>query len=145
MHRQAQPAREVLDLVAQVRTHAGQQHRELERLGHIVVGTRVETEDHVGIGVVAGQHDDRALEAALAQHLACFAAVHVRQPYVQENQVQMIALDGIDALGRSGSRNDFELVMKCQLVLQGLTKVLVVIDDENRLLVRHDRPLQKAG
>ena len=50
-----------LVVLAQRRADAGEQHREPEGLGDVVVGARLEAEDLVGIAVVAGQHDDRAL------------------------------------------------------------------------------------
>ena len=39
---------------------AGEQHAELERLGHIIVGAGFQPENGVGVGGLAGQHDDRA-------------------------------------------------------------------------------------
>src|SRR5258708_35806204 len=49
-------------------------------LGHVVVGTGFEPEDGVGIRIVPGQHDDRRLEAVLAQNAHCFAPVDVGKP-----------------------------------------------------------------
>jgi hypothetical protein len=54
-------------VLAQLRPDARKQHREAERLCHVVIGAQFETEDGVGIGVMGGQHDNRRLEAVLAQ------------------------------------------------------------------------------
>ena len=66
-------------VLAQLRADARQQHGETERLGDVVVGAGFQAEDGVGIGVVAGQHDDRRLEAVLAQDAHRFAPVDVGQ------------------------------------------------------------------
>ena len=49
-------------VLAQLRADARQQHGKLERLGDVVVGARIQAQDHVGIGSVARQHDDWAFE-----------------------------------------------------------------------------------
>jgi hypothetical protein len=87
--------------------------------------------NHVGVGDVAGEHDDGALEAVLAQELAGLPAVHVRKAYVEQNEVEMLLLDDIHAFRGGSRRRNLEFVVQCQLVLQRFAQLLVVIDDEN--------------
>ena len=44
---------------AELGAHPGQQFRQAEGLGDVVVGAGVEAADHVLLGIRAGQHDDR--------------------------------------------------------------------------------------
>src|SRR5262245_12530345 len=52
-------------VLAQLRADTCKQDRKPERLGDVIVRPGLEAEDGVGIGVVAGQHDDRALKPFL--------------------------------------------------------------------------------
>src|SRR6185437_593289 len=65
-------------VLAQLRADAREQHSETEWLGDVIVGARLETENGIAIGVMAGEHDDRRLEAVFAQDTHGFAAIHVR-------------------------------------------------------------------
>ena len=75
-------------MLAQVGAHARDQHGEAERLGDVVVGAGFEAHHLVGLAVVAGQHDDRVLEAAAAQRLDRVAPVHVGQADVHQHEVR---------------------------------------------------------
>jgi hypothetical protein len=94
---------------------------------------------------VAGEHDDRALEAALAQELAGLPAIHVRQADVEHDEVEVLALGELDPLRRSARSEDLEFVVQRQLVLQRFTKVLVVVDDENLACSAHETRLRLIG
>src|SRR5215469_1078300 len=48
----------------QMGTQSRQEDTEPERFCHIIVGSRIEAEDRVGIAVRAGQHNDRHLHAS---------------------------------------------------------------------------------
>ena len=65
-------------MLAELRPDSRQQHRKSKRFCHIVIGAGFEPENGVGIGIVAGEHDDWRLETALAQGAHDFAAVGVR-------------------------------------------------------------------
>ncbi len=125
-----------------VRAHLGadarQQHCKAERLGDIVVGAGVEAEDLVGIRDLAGQHDDGRGQAALAQQTAGFAAVHVRQVDVEQDQVGIDALAQAQAFGAVGRLNDLEFFVQLQLFGQGFAQFVVVIDYKEGFLLYHD-------
>ena len=71
-----------------MRAQPRQQHAQPKRLGHIIVGARIEAEDGVGIAVRPGQHDDRHLHPGAAQQSAQFPPVHVGQPDIEQNGVE---------------------------------------------------------
>ncbi len=56
-------------VLAQLRANACQQDGEPEGLGYIVIGAGLQTQNRIGIRVVAGQHDHRRFEPALASSL----------------------------------------------------------------------------
>ena len=99
-------------VLAQLRADAREQHGEAERLGDIVVGARFEPQDRVGIRVVTGQHDDRGLEAVLAQDAHGLAPVHVGQPHVHDDEVDMAVLGRLHALGAGLDRHRLELLVQ---------------------------------
>ncbi len=84
--------------MTQLRPDARQKHREAERLRHIIIGARFKPEDRVGIGVMAGQHDDRRFEAALAQQLHGLSAVHVRKADIHDKEINLGGLGGLHRL-----------------------------------------------
>jgi hypothetical protein len=53
-------------VLAQVDADARQQHSELEGLGDVIVGAGIESENLIGIGAVASEHEYGLLEAVLA-------------------------------------------------------------------------------
>ena len=128
-------------MLAQLRADARQQHREAERLGDVVVGAGFEPEDGVGIGVVAGQHDDRRLEAVLAQDAHRLAAVDVRQADVHDHEVDLAGLGGLHALGAGLDRDRLEFLVQRKLLDQRVAQLRVVVHDQNLAGIRHqERP-----
>ena len=124
-------------VLAQLRPDARQQHGEPERLGDIIVGAGFEPQDGVGIGVVAGQHDDRRLEAVLAQDAHRLPAVNVRQPDIHDHQVDLAGLRRLNALGAVLDRFRFELLVQRKLLDQRVAQFGVVIDDQDLASIRH--------
>ena len=118
-------------MLAQLSANARQQHGEPKRLADIVIGPGLEAEDRVGIGVVPGQHDDRSLEAVLAQHAHRLAPVHVGQADVHDDEIDMTRLGDLYALGGVFRRHGLELVMERELLDKRFAHVYVVVDDQN--------------
>jgi hypothetical protein len=77
--------------------HPGQQLFHAERLGHVVIGTRVQGHDLVGAVGPPGQHDDRRLGPA-AQPLDDLHAIQVRQAKVEDHQVGRVLGGGLQRL-----------------------------------------------
>ena len=99
-------------MLTELRPDSRQQHRKPERFGHVVVGAGFEAQDGVRIGIVTGEHDDRGLEAALAQGSHHLAAIGIRQPDIHQHQIGRIGLGGAGALGAGIDRGGLELVVQ---------------------------------
>ena len=127
-------------MLAQLGADARQQHGEAERLGDVVVGARFQTENGVGIGIVPSQHDDRGLEAVLAQDAHRFAAVDVGQPDIHDDEVDLTGFGGLHALAAAVDGERFELLMQGKLLDQRLAQFGVVVDDQYLAGIRHLRP-----
>ena len=89
------------------------------------------------IGIVAGQHDDRRLEAVLAQNAHRLATVDVRQPHIHDHQVDLPGFGGLNAFGAVFRGHRVELLVQRELLGQRVTQFGVVIDDQNFARVRH--------
>ena len=92
-------------VLAQLGADAREQHREAKRLGHVVVGAGLQAEDRIGVGVAAGEHDDRRLEAVLAQDAHRLAPIDLGQAHVHDHQVDLAGPGGLYALGAAVDRD----------------------------------------
>jgi hypothetical protein len=81
-------------VLAQGGADARQQHRELERLGDIVVRACIQPQNGIAVGGMTGQHDHRAGHVALAHQAAHFAAVHVGQADIFFRSARAVAREG---------------------------------------------------
>ncbi len=124
-------------MLAQLRPDPRQQHRKAERLGDVVIGAGFEAQNGVRIGVVPGQHDDRRLEAALAQGAHDFAAVGVGQPDIHQHEIGSIGLGGAGALGAGIDGGGLELVVQRQLLHQRVAQIGIVIHDQDLAGIGH--------
>ena len=131
-----------LRVLAQLRAQAGQQHRELERLGDVVVGAGVEPEDRVGVGLGGGQHDDRRLDPVAAHQAADLAAVDVGQADVEQDRVEVVALGQLQRPAAVFGLDGEELLVQTELLRQRLAQRGIVIDQKDFLARRsgHQAP-----
>ena len=88
-------------------------------------------------GIVTGEHDDRRLEAVLAQDAHGFAAVDVGQADVHDHEVDLSRLGGLHALAAALHGDGFELLVQRQLLGQRVAQLGIVVDDQNFTRVRH--------
>ncbi len=86
---------------AQVRLDAGQQHREVDRLDHVVVGAVAERHHHVLGLVLGGRHDHRQLEVrvAAADRLEHVDAGQAGHHPVEHHQIGPLAADQVERGG----------------------------------------------
>ena len=91
---------------AQLGLDARQQLDHLERLGDVVVGAELQADHLVDHLAARGQHDDRRLDAALAQLLADVEAVQPRQHHVEEDEIERLAGGALEAALAVGARFD---------------------------------------
>ena len=124
-------------VLTQLRTNARQQHREAKRLGDVIVRSRFEAENSVGIGIVTGEHDDRRLKSVLAQNAHGLAAVDIRQAHVHNNQIDLSGLGGLYSFAAVLGRDDFEFLVQRELFGQRISQFRIVIDNENLTRIRH--------
>ena len=98
---------------------------------------------------MAGQHDDRRLEAVLAQDAHRFAAIDVRKADVHDHEIDLASLGRLDALGAVLDRDGFKLLVQRQLLGQRVAQLGIVVDDKNLTRVRHQsgppRPLARRS
>jgi len=124
-------------VLPQLSADAGEQHAELEGLGHVVVGARLQPEDGVGIRGLRRQHDDGAFEAAAAQELAGLAAVEIGKADIQKHEVDMTAARLLHALRCRRRKERVELLMQAELLAQRFAKFVVIVDDEDLAGIAH--------
>ena len=67
---------------------------------------------------MAGQHDDRRLEAVLAQDPHRFVAVDVGQADIHDHQIDLSRLGGLHALAAVLRRENFKLLVQRKLLRQ---------------------------
>ncbi|VTZ62330.1 hypothetical protein EMEDMD4_370194 [Sinorhizobium medicae] len=118
-------------VLAKLGADAGQQNREAEGLRHIVVGAGLEAENRIGVRVMAGEHDDRGLEAAFAQKLHRLAPIHIRQTDIHDQEIDLAGTSGLNAFTGGRFLQKIELFVKGELLYQGLTQIIVVVDKED--------------
>ena len=132
-------------MLAKLGADARQQHGETEGLCDIVVGAGFQPQNRVGIGVMPGQHDDRRLEAALAQGAHHFAAIGVGQADIHQHQIGGIGLGGARALGAGIDRGGFEFFVQRQLLHQRIAQIGIVIHDQDLAGIGHGFILLGSG
>ena len=84
-----------------------------------------------------GQHDDRRLEAVLAQDAHRFAAVDIGQADIHDHEVDLAGLGGLHALGAVFGRDDFEFLMQRELLDQRVAQLRIVVHDQDLADIRH--------
>ena len=89
---------------------------------------------------MAGQHDDRRLEAVLAQDAHRLAAIDVGQPDIHDHQVDLAGLGLGHALGAGIDRDRLEFVVQGELLDQGGPQFRVIVDDQDFAAVGHRFP-----
>ena len=116
----------------QQRPHPGDELADAERLGQVVVGAALETDDGVGLLAAGGQHQHRGVDVgpAAPQRLAHGDAVHAGQHQVEHHQVEAgrgQPGEGLAAVAHVHRLQPFE----AEVQPDQLTDVRVVLDDQN--------------
>ena len=112
-----------------------------ERLGHVVVGADLQTDDGVDLGVARGDHDDRHPRsgADLAAHVDTGDA---REHHVEEHQRRLDGLEALERLHAVGGGLDEE-ALALQRDGEGVAVRLLVVDDEDQRWIGHQRRSSK--
>jgi hypothetical protein len=117
---------------AQHRLDARQQLARRERLGHVVVGSRFEAGDLVGLRAARGQDDDRNMPRAflLTQHPRERHARHAREHPVDERKVGQRVLHRAQG-GLGVGRADRAMTGVLQVYRDQILDSGLVLDDQN--------------
>ncbi len=116
-------------LAAQDRLHARHQLARLERLGHVVVGAKLESDHAVHHVAARGQHDDRDV-AFLADLAAQRKAVHLGQHHVEDRRVVVHGAQPGQTLARP--RRAVERAIETREVAgQRCRQVFVIVDQQD--------------
>jgi hypothetical protein len=118
------------DDTPQQRPQPRQELFELERLGHVVVGSGVESFDPIGELVSSGEHQDRRPVAVLPEATAHGEPVDVRHHDVQHDHVGPVILDGFEG-GRSIGDAAGGVPLVTEDPLEGHADLGVVLSDED--------------
>ena len=88
-----------------------------------------------------GQHDDRCLEAVLAQDAHRLAAVDIGQADVHDDEVDLAGLGRLHPLGAGVGGDRLEFLVQRELLDERVAKLGVVVDDQDPTRVWHVQPL----
>ena len=102
-----------------------------EGLGHVVVGTGVETDDDVHLLGACGEHDDGQLRGSRPSPPAHVEPVDVGQREVEQQQLRSIALDRLDGSAAGLDVGDVE-TFRHQHSYERFADSFVVFNQENR-------------
>jgi len=120
----------LLDRVAaEQRSHAGEEHVEVEGLREVIVGAQVKPADHLFLLAARGEHEDGHVLATLPQHRAERVTVHAGEVDVEDHEVDGFRhRDFEPAVTVVGDR--YRVLLQFQELLHVLGDGLVVFDDE---------------
>ena len=112
---------------------AGHHHREVQRLGHVVVGSRLQRLDHVAAVVARGGHDHRQLGRGpgLPHGPEDLHPGHAGHLDVQEHEVHGLPGDGVQGVGPAVRRED-AIPLLLQAAAQHVAVHFIVVHDQQR-------------
>ena len=106
-----------------------------ERFFQEVIGAKLGGA-HRGLnGAMAGDHDDLGRIVGGAQFLQGFQAIHVRQPYIEKHNFEVVLLQDFQA-GLAAARDRGLVAFIFERAFQRFANLLFVVNDQN---VMHDR------
>lgn len=92
----------------QKRIHSGDQLSDAEWLGNVIIGAKIQTENDIFLLSLRGEHQNRNLDAALANGTANFITIDAWQHDVEENQIRLLLQREIDSCRAILRRQNFE-------------------------------------
>lgn len=128
--RNAKGVRAQFGVAAVKSADAGQQHREGEWLGEIVVGTGIETLDNVGNGIARGKHQDRGVLPVPTEPPGNLEPVHPGKHDVEKEQIEGAALSQLQGGAPIGRQAD-GVTFLFESAPEDLRDLLFIFNDEN--------------
>ena len=115
---------------AEQRTDAGGQLAQAERLRHVVVGTELQPDDLVELGVLGRQHHDRHARLG-PDDAADLDARQLGEHQVEQDEVRTLGTELAEGFAAIGRRHDPESV-GLERVDQRFAQCRLVVDDQDR-------------
>jgi hypothetical protein len=86
---------------------------------------------------VPSQHDDRRLEAVLAQNAHRFAPVDIGKTDIHDHEIDLPGLGGLNPFGPVVDRDRLEVLMQRELLDQRLAQLGIIVHDQDLAGIRH--------
>jgi hypothetical protein len=112
------------------RADAGEQDGEGERLGHVIVGARIETLDDVGNGIASRQHQNGNVLAKLAETAGDLNAIDSGQHDIEEDEVELVVF-GERKSGEAVVSEAYGMIVFLEATAKDLGHSLLVFDYED--------------
>jgi len=119
-----------LSYTALQRADTGEQDGKRERLGHIVVGSRIESLDDVGDGIAGGKHQNGDVLPEFAEPARDLNAIDPGQHHIEEDKVEL----GVLRKGKSREAvvsEAYGMIIFFEPAPENLRHALFVFDYEN--------------
>ena len=126
-----------LFMLAQLGADAGQQDRKFERLGDVVIGPGIQSQNRIRIGVVTGKHQDWAFHALLADQTAQLAAINIRQTYVQNDHIVGLLFYLLQSFRAVPNFENVEIFRYDQQFAQRFAQIYIIVDQKNFFSLGH--------
>ena len=124
-------------MLAQLRAHTGQKYGKFKGLGDIVIGAGIQTQNRVGICIMAGEHHDGAFNALFADQSAQLTPICVRQTHIQDQKIVTLLLDLFQSRRAAVALIDIKIFRHKKLLAQSLSQIFVVVDQKNFFKLCH--------
>ena len=89
------------------------------------------------------QHDDRRLEAVLAQYAHRFTPVEVGKADVHDYEINLGGFGGLHPLAAAIDRDRLEFFMQGKLLDHRVAQFGIIVHDQDLAGIRHGRHLRK--
>ena len=111
-------------------SHAGEEHRQRERLGHVVVSARIEPAHDVFGRVAAGEEQDGSLNALQPGASGQLKPVECRKHHVEDEKVERRRLDRLQARRSvEAHRHAIVLFLECTAHIVG--QLTIIFNEEH--------------
>ncbi len=131
-----------LFVFANMGAQAGHENADAEWFGHVIVGSRIKPEDCVSIGVGSRQHNNRRFNTVASHDTADFAAIHVRQCYIQNDDVKILVFGQVNCARAVVRQLSYIFIMNLKLLNEHFAQFFIVLNDEHPSVCGHS-PLSR--
>ena len=112
--------------------HSGKKLADAKRLGHIVVGSHLQTPDLVVILSFCCKHDDRSVEFLSPDFLADLIAINIRQHEIKNDAIRLFPSQELQSLF-PGSRSNHIVTLELENIPEPASHLLLVFYNQDPL------------